>query len=72
MSDGPTRAQLETRLADLRQEFATGQQMVADLEQRRVSLEQSMLRISGAIQLLEELLDGRDAAPVDPAGQSGA
>lgn len=64
MTDGPTRAQLEARLADLERELATGQQMAAELDQRRATLEQSMLRISGAIQLLKELLDGQgEGAP---------
>jgi len=73
MSDGPTRAQLEARLDSLKRELATGQQMAANLDQQRVNLEQNMLRISGAIQLLEELLDGQGAGTTEPAAeQTGA
>ena len=69
MTEGPTRAHLEQRLADLKREFATGQQMAAELEQKRASLEQSMLRISGAIQLLEELLDGQGPDAAQPGAE---
>jgi hypothetical protein len=50
------------RLQQLKTEFDTGQQMLADLDQKRVTLEQTMLRISGAIQVLEELLVADAAA----------
>jgi DNA repair exonuclease SbcCD ATPase subunit len=48
--------QIESRLAELRSEFEQGQKMLAEVESRRESLRQSLLRISGAIQVLEELL----------------
>jgi hypothetical protein len=50
------RGRLEQRLQQLETEFDAGQQMLADLQQKRASLEQTLLRISGAIQVLEELL----------------
>ena len=50
------REQIEQRLVELRAEFETGQKMLADLEQKRTSLEQMLLRISGAIQVLDEML----------------
>jgi hypothetical protein len=64
----PMREQLEQRLQQLKTEFDAGQKMLAELEQRRATLEQTMLRISGAIQVLEELLgatptDGEQLAP---------
>jgi len=43
------------RLAKLREEFARGQQMLADLDREREEVRESLLRISGAIQVLEEL-----------------
>ena len=50
------RGQLEQRLQQLKAEFETGQKMLTDLEQKRTNLEQTLLRISGAIQVLEEVL----------------
>ncbi len=48
--------QLEQRLKGLRAEFEAGQQMLAEMEGKRTSLKESLLRISGAIQVLEEEL----------------
>ena len=47
---------LEKRLKELREEFETGRKMLAEIETKRGDLEQNMLRISGAIQVLEEEL----------------
>lgn len=47
---------LEKRLTELKSEFEAGQKMLADLEKKRSELEATMLRISGAIQVIEELL----------------
>jgi uncharacterized coiled-coil protein SlyX len=57
------RGQLEQRLRSLRDELASGEQMLADLDRRRATLRETMLRISGAIQVLEEELGERPAAP---------
>jgi septal ring factor EnvC (AmiA/AmiB activator) len=46
----------EKRLTELKTEFESGQKMLAQLEERRVNLRDSLLRISGAIQVLEEEL----------------
>jgi hypothetical protein len=48
------RAQLEQRLEELREEYASGQRMLADLETKQATLRETLLRISGAIQVLEE------------------
>ena len=48
--------QLEQRLKELRAEFESGQKMLADLESKQVNLRDILLRISGAIQVLEELI----------------
>lgn len=48
--------QLTERLEKLKGEFESGQKMLADLEARQANLQQTLLRISGAIQVLEELL----------------
>ena len=50
------REQLEKRLAELKAEFEAGQKMMAELEAKQVNLRDTLLRISGAIQLLEEEL----------------
>ena len=48
--------QLKERLEKLRAEFEAGQAMSADLDRRQAHLRSSLLRISGAIQVLEEEL----------------
>lgn len=49
--------QLEQRLNELRSEFESGQKALADLEHQQANLRSSLLRISGAIQVLEEELE---------------
>lgn len=48
--------QLQQRLAALKAEFEAGQKMLAELEARQANVRETMLRISGAIQVLEEVL----------------
>ena len=55
------RAQIENRIESLRAEYRAGQEMLAELEGRQASLKITMTRISGAIQVLEELLHGNDS-----------
>ena len=50
------RQRLEERLNKLRSEFASGQKMLAELEAKADNLRETLLRISGAIQVLEEEL----------------
>lgn len=47
---------IEQRLQSLRAEHEKGLQALADLESRQRQLRDTLLRISGAIQVLEELL----------------
>jgi len=47
---------LEERLKELKEEFGTGQKMLCEIETKRDELQQNMLRISGAIQIIEETL----------------
>jgi uncharacterized coiled-coil protein SlyX len=56
------RERLEQRLADLKNELASGQRMSADLDQKRAELQATMLRIAGAVQVLEEMLSAEPAA----------
>jgi len=54
------REQLERRVAELEAEQRSGQELLAELDDRRADLQQTLLRISGAIQVLTELLaDGK-------------
>lgn len=57
--------QLQQRLTDLKDEFESGQKMLADLERKQTDLQQTLLRISGAIQVLEELLAPSEAPAVN-------
>lgn len=47
--------QLEERLEQLRSELDKGQKMLGDLQAQETELQQKLLRISGAIQVLDEL-----------------
>ncbi len=49
--------QLAKRLQELKNEFETGQKTLAELEAREANLRETLLRISGAIQVLEEELE---------------
>ncbi len=50
------REQLENRLQQLKSEFELGQQKLSELESQAASLRNMLLRISGAVQVLEEEL----------------
>lgn len=56
------REQLQARLDGLRQEFETGQARLRELESQQARLRETLLRISGAIQVLEEALEETSAA----------
>ena len=48
--------QLEKRLEELKAELDSGKKIAAELEAKQINIRSTMLRISGAIQVLEELL----------------
>lgn len=50
------REQLQKRLEELKAEFEAGQTMLNELDTKRDNLRQTLLRISGAVQVLEEEL----------------
>jgi hypothetical protein len=50
------RARFETRLEELGKEYEKGLNELRELETRQATLRQTMLRISGAIQVIEEEL----------------
>jgi hypothetical protein len=58
--------QLAQRLEALRAELKTGHEMQAHLESRLGQLRATLLRISGAIQVLEELLGQETPQPETP------
>lgn len=57
---------IQNRIETLRRELEVGQQRMRELEQQLAQLRDTMLRISGAIQVLEELQ--AQATPVNSAG----
>ncbi len=65
------RDQLEKRLTDLKSEFELGQNKLNELEAQAANLRNTLLRISGAIQVLEEEL-ARDASLVNAPSGNGA
>lgn len=64
------KTQLEQRLIELRKEYESGQKIlkdielkIAELEDRKTGLSETLLRISGAIDLLEEVLGESAGVP---------
>jgi hypothetical protein len=54
--------QLEQRQAQLREEYQNGRKMMADLQHQELNLKETLLRISGAIQVIwEELQKNTDS-----------
>lgn len=50
------RTKLEERLQELRSELESGRALLEEMETKKANLQSTLLRISGAIQVLEELL----------------
>jgi prefoldin subunit 5 len=63
--------QVEQRIRELKAEYEAGQKMLAELEAKQADLQQTVLRISGAIQALEELLAGAEPPADDGGGNPG-
>ena len=57
---------LRERLDRLREEYATGMKTMAEIEKKQEELRAVLLRISGAIQVIEELL-ASDKPPAAPS-----
>lgn len=65
-------ARLSARLQELRGEFARGEAQLAEMDQRRAALRDTLLRISGAIQVLDELLGAGPARlAAEPTATAG-
>ncbi|RCJ26526.1 hypothetical protein A6S26_14065 [Nostoc sp. ATCC 43529] len=60
------RQQLENRLQQLKSEFASGQKVLADLEAKQINVRETLLRIQGAIQVLEEELAKNNGVVSEP------
>ena len=58
------REQVESRLEGLKKDFAAGQARLSDLKAQEASLNEKLLRVSGAILVLQELLE--DIPPAQP------
>jgi hypothetical protein len=58
---------IQSRLADLRRDYQLGQGKLQELNRQATTLQETLLRISGAIQVLEELL----APEQDPPSPNG-
>ncbi len=54
------RERLNQRLAELRDNHQAGQAQLQRLDAQRAELQKTLLRISGAIQVLEEMLEERN------------
>ena len=54
------RESLNARLVELKKEFEVGQAQLREMENRQAQLRETLLRISGAIQVLEEMLLNED------------
>jgi hypothetical protein len=61
------REQIQARLEELKKERETGQAELQKVEMQRTYLRETVLRIDGAVQVLEELLAGEPHAKADEA-----
>ncbi len=58
---------MEKRLEELKAELAAGEKLLGELQAKQSTVQQTMLRIAGAVQVLQELLghetgaEGQDA-----------
>ena len=62
--------QLEKRLEELKTEFESGQKVLAELEAKQANLRETLLRISGAIQVIEEELEKTELSEESPVDES--
>jgi hypothetical protein len=61
------REQVQARLQALKAEWATGQTKLRELELQQLRLREVLLRVRGAIQVLEEVLgQGQPGGPAPP------
>jgi hypothetical protein len=65
------REQVQARLEELKKELESGQAELQKVEMQRAYLHETVLRIGGAVQVLEELLTGGPPDDADGAGVPG-
>jgi predicted nuclease with TOPRIM domain len=65
------REQIQARLEELKKELETGQAELQKVEMQRTYLHETVLRIGGAIQVLEELLAESPPSEAYRAGGPG-
>ena len=65
------KSEINARLKELKEEYQKGQERLIALEQEITSLSKTMLRISGAIQVLEELIAG-ETIPISRDVKAGS
>lgn len=59
---------LRQRLQSLKTEYESGQKLLAELEARQANVRDTLLRISGAIQVLEETLAAAESNSEEDLG----
>jgi prefoldin subunit 5 len=64
------REQAKLRLEELKKEFETGQSQLQELDRQQTRLRETLLRISGAIQILDEMLASESSQPQDHPASS--
>lgn len=57
---------LEQRLAALEAEHQAGERLLAELDAKRRSLTETLLRIEGAMQVLREMINEEGVDPAEP------
>ena len=62
--------ELEARLKELKEEYQKGQGQLVALEQETANLKNTLLRISGAVQVLQELLGDKTSENSVPVNNS--
>ncbi|WP_151735261.1 hypothetical protein [Paenibacillus tengchongensis] len=60
------REQIEARIGHLKAELESGRQMMQELDEKRTGLSYTLMRISGAVQVLEELIAAGEEEAVLP------
>jgi predicted nuclease with TOPRIM domain len=62
---------VDTRLAELQRELEAGQRRLRELDAEREQVRDTLLRISGAIQVLSELRDEQQPDLAPPVVENG-
>ncbi len=66
------REQAQSRMRELQREYDRGEQQLRELVQQEAALRETLLRISGALQVLRELITAENAENQEAAGPEPA